>query len=112
MHHAAKLLEKSGQIEDAADLYQSSNEWGSLARLIAANAGSMVSQGRTRPLEQWLKSLPTDFLSQNPWLLYWIGVCRMPFHLLEGRQYFEKAFPLFRKQPDIAGVYLAWSGAV
>jgi len=40
MRQAAELLERSGQTEDAADLYRSSGDWGSLARLITAHAAS------------------------------------------------------------------------
>jgi DNA-binding SARP family transcriptional activator len=112
IRHAAQLLEGAGQAEDAAELYRMSVEWEGLVRLIRAHAGSMASQGRSRPLEEWLKSLPEKILEHDPWLLHWMGVCRMPFNLLEGRRYFEKALALFRKQRDTAGVFLAWSGAV
>ncbi len=108
--HAAQLLEASGQAEDAAALYRALGSWKGLVRIILMNAGSMMSQGRYRPLEEWLKSLPNDVLESDPWLLYWMGVCRLPFMLAEGRQYFEKSFTLFKKRHDASGVYLAWSG--
>jgi LuxR family maltose regulon positive regulatory protein len=108
--HAAQLLEEAGQVEDAAALYRTSGSWEGFVRIILINAGSMMSQGRYRPLEEWLKSLPGDVLEKDPWLLYWMGVCRMPFMLLEGRQYFERSFTLFKKRHDTSGVYLAWSG--
>ena len=112
MRRAAGLLEEAGQAEDAAELYRMLEDWQGLVRLARAHAGSMASQGRSRPLEEWLKNMPGKILERDPWLLYWMGVCRMPFHLLEGRRYFEKALTLFGKGRETAGVFLAWSGAV
>ncbi len=112
MQSAALLLERSGQIEDAVELYRSSEDWKSLIRLILSKAGSLTSQGRLRLLEQWLKSLPPDLMNQEPWLLYWLGVCRMPFALSEGKELFQRSFALFKTKNDAAGLFLAWSGVV
>ncbi len=112
MQSAALLLERSGQIEDAVELFRSSEDWNSLIRLILSKAGSLTSQGRLRLLEQWLKSLPPDVTEQEPWLLYWRGVCRMPFALSEGKELFTRSFTLFRGRNEAAGIYLAWSGVV
>jgi len=110
--HAAELLEEAGQVEDAAELYRTCEAWDGYARLIVTNARSMMSQGRYGPLYDWLRDLPLDVLDRDPWLLYWKGACRMPLHLPEGRQYFERALTLFRKKDDVAGAFLAWSGAI
>jgi LuxR family maltose regulon positive regulatory protein len=112
MRLAGQLLEEAGEVEDAAELWSMSEEWEGLVRLILTNAASMASQGRSQPVERWLKCIPEHIRDSNPWLLYWLGVCRMPFALPEGQRHFERALELFRKQPDPAGVYLAWSGAV
>ncbi len=109
---AGDLLAKDGEIEAAVELYSRAAEWKGLTRLVLANALSMMSQGRNRSLEAWLRIVPEDMLNAEPWLLYWLGVCRMPFALHEGRKYFEKAFALFRKRHDASGVFLAWSGVV
>jgi len=112
LSRAAELLEEAGQFEDAVELYRVSEAWDGLVRIILSNAQIMMSQGRNRLIEAWLNSLPASLLDQDPWLLYWMGVCRMPFALREGRKYFEKAFSLFRKRHDASGVFLAWSGVV
>ncbi|MFI5295626.1 MAG: BTAD domain-containing putative transcriptional regulator [Thermodesulfovibrionales bacterium] len=112
LSRAAELLEEEGQIEDAVELYRVSEAWDGLVRIILSNAQTMMSQGRNRLIEAWLISLPASLLEQDPWLLYWMGICRMPFALLEGRKYFEKAFALFRKRRDASGVFLAWAGVV
>lgn len=110
--HAAALLEESGQDEDAAELYRLSGDWQGFIRLVLANAMTIVSQGRSRSLETWLKCIPENILDREPWLLYWMGVCRMPFALLEGRTYFERAFTIFKKKHDVSGLFLSWSGVV
>jgi LuxR family transcriptional regulator, maltose regulon positive regulatory protein len=109
---AATLLEAAGQIEDAVELYQTSEAWDALVRIILSNAQTMMSQGRHRLIDTWLSSLPAFMLEQDPWLLYWKGICRMPLALQEARELFEKAFSLFRKRHDASGVFLAWSGVV
>ncbi len=112
MQGAAGLLERSGQIEDAVGLYRSSEDWRSLTRLILSKAGSLISQGRLRLLDQWLGSLPPGLMEREPWLLYWTGVCRMPFDPGQGKELFEKSFALFKRIDDAAGIFLAWSGVV
>src|SRR4030043_2078931 len=59
-----------------------------------------------------LESLPRDILEKNPWLLYWMGSCRLPFDPSFARSCFEKAFEKFRTEEDTAGMFLAWSGIV
>jgi len=112
MRKAAGLLAGMGQVEDAAALYRTSGEWEGLVGLILAQAGPMVAQGRNRPLEEWLQAIPAEILAGDPWLLYWLGVCTMPYRLLEGRGYFEKALALFRQRRDTEGAFLSWAGAV
>ena len=112
LRRAAELLEAEGQVEDAVELCGASEAWDVLVRIILSNAQSMMSQGRHRLLDVWFAGLPAARLDQDPWLLYWRGMCRMPFVLTESREYFEKAFSLFRERRDASGVYLAWSGVV
>jgi LuxR family maltose regulon positive regulatory protein len=109
---AGDILVKDGEVDAAVDLYSRAAEWKGVTRLVLTNALSMMSQGRNHSLEVWLRTIPEDILCREPWLLYWMGVCRMPFALAEGRKYFEKAFALFRKKRDASGVFLAWSGVV
>ncbi len=112
MQRAAALLDKSGQIEAAVELYRLSKDWENLVPFILSKAMVLISQGRLRLLEQWLKSLPPDLMEQEPWLLYWMGICRMPFNLIEGKELFERSFALFKTKDDAAGIFLAWSGVV
>ena len=111
-HRAATILEKSGQLEDAAALYQTATDWASLTRLILAHAPALLAQGRNPTLEQWLGGLPPAVVDENPWLLYWRGMCRMPFDIPQNRADLERAFQLFETQADAGGSFLSWAGVV
>src|SRR3990172_4383733 len=109
---AAKLLEKSGQIEDAAELYSETREWDSLVTTILHNARTLINQGRSRTLEEWLIRLPEAIAEQRPWILYWRGMCRSMFNPAEARNFFEKAYGLFEAVKNMTGVFLSWAGIV
>ncbi|MBI5584605.1 MAG: hypothetical protein HY892_12370 [Deltaproteobacteria bacterium] len=108
----ASLLEAAGQIEAAVELFQEIKRWDRLIPLILKYAPLMVSQGRDRPLEQWLRSLPPEDLERNGWLLYWLGVSLITVDLSASRRTFEEAFELFEIRKDISGQLSAWSGIV
>ncbi len=107
---AAKLLEESGQIEDAAELLRRAEAWGELAGLILKSAPEMVRQGRLQTLRGWIESLPKDITARQPWLLYWLGICNLPFSPTQSGNTFERAFELFKARKDAAGLFLSLSG--
>ena len=109
---AAAALEETGHTEDAVGLLRQADDWEGIAGLIRKNAQTMVAQGRTQTLMEWLGALPAGYLEKSPWLLYWSGVCRFPFNPPEGRRFFERAFALFREARDRLGMLLAWCGVV
>ncbi len=109
---ASTLLEEAGQAESAVLLLRDMNDWDGLVRLITKHAPLMAAQGRFRPLEDWLNSLPMEIMESNPWLLYWMGACQLPFAPSQSQLYFKKAFELFKNGEDVAGIFLAWSGVV
>jgi hypothetical protein len=51
-------------------------------------------------------------VEEDPWLVYWLGVCRLPVNPPLSRERFERAFERFAAQRDEAGSLWAWSGAV
>ena len=112
LRQAAKLLEDDGQSEAAVGLLRDANDWDGMVHLIMKHAPSMVEQGRSRSLEEWLSSLPKDIMDNNPWLLYWVGACQLPLAPSQSQLYFKKAFELFKNGEDVAGIFLAWSGVV
>jgi tetratricopeptide (TPR) repeat protein len=109
---AGAVLEEAGYAEDAAGLFINAGQWEGLIGLIMKQAMPMVMQGRGHVLEEWLKSIPDEIFQNVPWLLYWMGLCRLPFNPAEAERYFEDAFEKFNAQNDHAGVFLSWSGAV
>ena len=109
---AAKLLETSGQTEDAAELFIQAGAWKELMALISANAQTLISQSRNKLLEKWITALPDELLKSDSWLNYWLASCRLPFNPVESRALFERAFELFVSQGDEAGALWAWSRVV
>ncbi len=109
---ASTLLEEAGQAESAVLLLRDMNDWDGLVRLITRRAPLMTAQGRFRPLEDWLNSLPLEIMESNPWLLYWMGACQLIFAPSQSQLYFKKVFELFKNGKDVAGIFLAWSGVV
>jgi len=109
---AAALLEQAGYIEDAAVLFRESGDWKELSQLILSQGRSLVAQGRYQTLLEWLGALPKEVLDDDPWLLYWKGVCLMPFAPAESRARFEEALGEFDARRDATGVFRSWAGAV
>ena len=109
---SARVLEESGQLEDAVELLIEGREWDEVARLVLAHAPFMIPQGRAQTIEAWIGRLPDELLSQTPWLLYWRAVCRQPYDPDESRLLFDRCFTLCNETGDSTGALLAWSGAV
>ena len=106
---AAALLEEADRVEDAADLFSDIGDHASLARLILAHAASFLAQGRNRMLEGWLGRLPEKTVQESPWLLFWLGACRMPFDPVGSRSLTERSFEQFWDREDPAGTFLSWT---
>jgi LuxR family maltose regulon positive regulatory protein len=111
-HRAAEQLEQAGMLEDAVGLYRAAQDWRGMTRLVLHQAPLLMSQGRNATLDEWLTSMPTSVVDEDPWLLYWQGVCRLPLNPPSSRGYLERAFKQFSDRADDAGCILAWSGAV
>ncbi len=106
---AAQIEEESGNIEDAARLYGDAGEVHALARMIAHQAREFLLQGRSKTVESWIACLPAKMVDDNPWLLYWKGMCSFPVDMPQARRYLEKAFLLFKTRNDATGAYLSWA---
>ncbi len=107
---AAMVLEENGQPEDAVELLRKAADWSNSVRLILNDAHSLAAQGRSQTLAGWIEGLPGEKIESEPWLLYWLGLCRLftvPDH---SHVLFEKAFEQFRAKRDAAGVFLSLSG--
>ncbi len=109
---AAALLEADGETTDAVALLIDAQAWDDIVRIVPQHAQTMLEQGRGGVLETWLRALPPSLLEQTPWLLFWLGTCRLAFNPTAARAHFEQAFRLFEKDNDAAGLFLSWCGIV
>jgi LuxR family maltose regulon positive regulatory protein len=109
---AALLLEADHEIPDAVALLVAAQAWDEAMRVMLAHAQEMLQQGRGRILEMWLRALPLSIRESAPWLLYWIGMSRLPFDPVEARGHLEQAFSLFEQRDDTAGLFAAWASIV
>ena len=111
---AARLLESAGRVDDALTLYRDSHDWDDLARLIEAQAETMLGQGRGETLRHWIEDLPPEVLERFPWAVYWAAATQAQLAPREARLLYEKAFELFRArgEGDMQGMILAASGAM
>ncbi|MBI3600887.1 MAG: hypothetical protein HY097_09660, partial [Nitrospinae bacterium] len=108
---AASILIDANQYEDAFRLLREVCDWDGAARLILKHAPLLMAQGRGVTLKEWLDTLPEKIIANNPYLIYWSGVCQLPFNPADSLTCFEKALQLFRKHNDSAGIFMAWASA-
>jgi len=109
---AAAILMESGQAEDAAALLIDAGDWNGFVPFVIDNAHSLMSQGRSTTLEGWLAAIPKEIAGHQPWVLYWLGACRLWVSPAQSRDLFERAFHVFEGAEDMAGAFSAWAGAV
>jgi LuxR family maltose regulon positive regulatory protein len=109
---AARLLDASGLVEDAAGLWSAARDYAALIPHILKHAGHLIAEGRSQVLEQWLSTLPPEQLSSQPWLQYWSGICRIAFDPANARPPLERAFSLFAAADDASGMYESWASIV
>lgn len=109
---AAVQLEEAGLLEDAVGLYQTARDWDGMVRVVLQQAPLLISQGRNATLEEWLTAMPSTVVNEDPWILYWQGICRLPFNPPSSRGSLEQAFKQFSDREDNVGCFMAWSGVV
>jgi hypothetical protein len=109
---AAELLEQAGQPEEALGLLQEAGEGTRVAALVVRLAPALAAQGRLQTVEEWIRALPVDVREANPWLLHWLGVCRLQTDPRESLALEERAFAAFQARGDDAGSLTAWTGAM
>jgi LuxR family maltose regulon positive regulatory protein len=109
---AAAVLEDSGHVEAAAGNFREIGDWDGFARILLTQAPSLVRQGRSGTLAEWLGALPAKVCAETPWLLYWRGFCRLPSCPADSQRDFEVAYRLFQKTKCRDGMLLSWAGIV
>jgi ATP/maltotriose-dependent transcriptional regulator MalT/DNA-binding SARP family transcriptional activator len=109
---AGQLLEKAGQIEEAAGLYRDAGDGDGLCRIVTRHARELLAQGRNKTVEEWISAIPESRADDDPWLYYWSGMCAFPMDMTRARAGFEKALASFKNHGDAEGLYLSWAGIV
>jgi LuxR family maltose regulon positive regulatory protein len=109
---SAQILANEERIDAAGYLLLNMHEDEALARLSIQHAPMLLASGMHQTLAEWIAALPEEVRTQDPWLLYWWGNCRMPFNPTHSYALFTQAFELFKSRKDVAGIYLAWAAAV
>lgn len=107
---AAALLMEAGRMEDAAILLMEAGDWEGFISFIIDYAPTLMAQGRTKTLSEWLDAIPVEMVEKSPWLLYWTGQCSFILAPAEGRAYLERAFLFFTERGDDSGALMSWAG--
>ena len=109
---AAALLDEDGKTEDAIVLMHSAADWQGMVGLILKQAWSLIEQGRSRTLRDWIECLPDEIKEGSPWIMYWLGVCKLFEDPASGMVCFERAFESFEVEDDPTGLLLSWCGII
>ena len=112
LNKTAQLLESAGQPEEAMKLWQSNGDNQNCIKLALSQAPLLASQGRFQVLQQWIENLPAERLETEPWLIYWMGVCRFPFSPHDAKRHFIQAHADFRTLQNLQGQLAAYCGVV
>lgn len=107
---AGQLMERHGQVEEAARLYAAAGDVQSLAGMAVRQAREFLRQGRHKTVAEWIAAIPASVVDDNPWLLFWAGMCSFLLDTPRARDCLEKALALFASRDDASGVFLSWAG--
>ncbi|HUF19865.1 MAG TPA: hypothetical protein VMP00_03835, partial [Burkholderiales bacterium] len=89
---AAQLLEGAGEIEHAMALRFAAQDWPAAQALILTHAPRLIAQGRWRIVVDWIERLPGEILSENCWLLHWLGTAWIAVDPPKARVYLERCY--------------------
>ncbi len=109
---AALIMEQAGEMDGAAQLHCESGNHVALAGLVRRHGRTLLQQGRSGTLSDWLACIPADVAADDPWLLYWDGLSSFPLDLPRARTLLGQALSAFRAKDDPSGCYLSWAGIV
>jgi len=107
----ANILTDSGESEQALWLYLDAHEFPSAVGLIVALAPDLVSNGRFGSLVTAMNRLPAEVIDNEPWLLYWRGICALA-NPVKARNDLEQCYAVFVQRDDPAGMYLALAAII
>ena len=109
---AAGILAGNGQLEDAVQLLSQAGDEQALTAFILKHARGLVRKGCHETLTEWLSRLPAGATLRNPWLCYWSGICMQFSQPADAQKKLSRAIDLFKKEGNLEGCLLSWSGLV
>jgi len=109
---AGKVLAEGGRPDEACTVLYAAGAHAELASLLEDVGPRWLAEARSRTLEEWLSRLPQEILATRPWLLCWLGECRLVHEPRSAVLPFEQSYELFRAADDRIGALTAWCGVV
>lgn len=112
MFASSGVMMEYGYPESAMPLYFQSGYLEDAAGQILKLAPDLIRQGRCASIGNWIDQLPPDSITNQPWLLFWKGVCSLQSAPVHAGPLFDTALSQFEKRKDPAGCFMALSGAL
>lgn len=112
LERTATILEKRGDLNQAAQLYRDAKSYQLLVDLLMRSAKSMLITGRDQPWHEWLSWLPENVVETQPWLWYWRGVLSNPVNPSLAKSELLRAERAFRDAGDIAAQLIVIAGII
>jgi hypothetical protein len=109
---AAEALVAMDQIDEAMEQFETSQDVEAGVGLLLRVAPSYIAKGRGRTIETWIRRLPRERIEEDGWLLHWAAASCLAYLPSRSRELFERAFPLFEKNHDNAGLHGCCAGAI
>jgi len=109
---AADALVEAGQIDEAMEQFETSQDVDIRARLLCEVASSYIAKGRGRTIETWIGKLPPELVARHGWLLFWNAVCCLAYAPTRSRELLEQAHAIFLGENDAAGLYGSCAAAM
>jgi hypothetical protein len=102
---AGQMLVEQDLVDDAMEQFQTSGDVEAVANLLLRLAPSYIVEGRGRTIEAWIRWLPPERTEGDGWMLHWAGVSCLAYAPTRSRELLERAYALFARAVDAAGMY-------
>src|SRR6266850_4112391 len=105
----AQLFIEAGHAEQGVGLLRAARDWDAVGQQAMVLAPLLVQQGRLRTFEVWVEEVATKSAGDNPWVSYWLAICRVAYDPAQSIRLLEGALAHFKKNNDTIGWLAAWS---
>ncbi|MCC7483367.1 MAG: hypothetical protein IT529_00120 [Burkholderiales bacterium] len=112
IRQAGALLGAAGRVEDAVALHVEHRNWAEVARIAAEESATMLAQGRTQTLAEWLELVPARLLETDARLLRARADCSLPARPRIARRLYAQAYERSRDSADGAGMIASCRGVI